>query len=188
LILPAAADAVLCTARLHIEPQHHGHAAELFEALRDERLYRFIPQEPPSSLAQLQALYALREHRLSPDGDELWLNWTLRRRDNAHCIGTVQATVRQDDSVYFAYELGAAFWGRGFATEACRAVLAHLRDAFGARRAEAEVDTRNEASIRLLDRLGFERRALTRAADEFKGAVSDEYRYELQLGAGPSSG
>jgi ribosomal-protein-alanine N-acetyltransferase len=42
----------------------------------------------------------------------------------------------------------------------------------------AEIDTRNARSIRLVERLGFTRVALSPRADYFKGAYSDEYRYE----------
>jgi ribosomal-protein-alanine N-acetyltransferase len=43
----------------------------------------------------------------------------------------------------------------------------------------AEIDTRNAASIRLVEGLGFERVEIVRDADWFKGAASDEFRYAL---------
>jgi RimJ/RimL family protein N-acetyltransferase len=43
----------------------------------------------------------------------------------------------------------------------------------------AEVDTRNEASCKLLERLSFERVAMRVGADFFKGERSDEYTYKL---------
>ena len=48
------------------------------------------------------------------------------------------------------------YWGRGLAREALSAILSHV---FGTRvieAAEADVDPRNELSLRLLSRLGFE--------------------------------
>lgn len=51
-----------------------------------------------------------------------------------------------------------AFWGRGLAREAVSAVLEHVFEARGVALAEADVDPRNEASLRLLERLGFEER------------------------------
>lgn len=47
----------------------------------------------------------------------------------------------------------------------------------------AEVDTRNLASIRLLERLGFRRGALREAADVLKGSTSDERSYHLARAA-----
>ena len=47
--------------------------------------------------------------------------------------------------------------------------------------AKAYIDTRNLASQRLVTRLGFVQVDEILVADEFKGEVSDEYVYELQL-------
>jgi [ribosomal protein S5]-alanine N-acetyltransferase len=180
----AAADTTLHTERLRLEPLRAAHAAELFAGLSDERLYRWIPQDPPASLDALAWRYGMLESRLSPEGDEFWLNWALRRRDGGQCIGTVQATVRADGSAYLAYELNADVWGHGYASEACAEVLRCLATHFEVTRVGADVDTRNAASIRLLERLGFSRAGLKRDADFFKGATSDEFRYELTLDAG----
>ncbi|MBN8812516.1 MAG: GNAT family N-acetyltransferase [Sphingomonas sp.] len=46
-------------------------------------------------------------------------------------------------------------WGRGFATEALGAVLAHGFEVHGLPAVTADVDPRNAACLRLLDRLGF---------------------------------
>jgi len=181
---PAAAEAVLRTARLHLEPLRAAHAAELFAVLSDQRLYRWIPQDPPASLDALAWRYGMLEGRLSPEGDEVWLNWVLRLVPGGACVGTVQVTVRADRSAYLAYELSVDAWGRGYASEACATVLQLLATTFGVGRVEAEVDTRNSASIRLLERLGFSRANLKHDADFFKGAASDEYLYELSPGGG----
>jgi [ribosomal protein S5]-alanine N-acetyltransferase len=49
------------------------------------------------------------------------------------------------------------------------------------REARALLDTRNEASWRLMERLGFRRNRLIKDADQFKGASSDEYEYLREL-------
>ncbi|MDE8651602.1 GNAT family N-acetyltransferase [Novosphingobium album (ex Liu et al. 2023)] len=53
------------------------------------------------------------------------------------------------------YILDPALWGQGLAGEALRAVLGHVFTAHGLERAVADVDPRNAASLRLLERLGF---------------------------------
>ena len=68
-------------------------------------------------------------------------------------------------------------------TEACARVIRALFEEFGATRIIAEIDTRNQASIGLAERLGFRRTGFKPAADHFKAAPSDEYRYELESGA-----
>ena len=172
-------EAVLQTERLALEPLRTSHAAELFEILADERLYRFIPHDPPASKDALATRFQRLEGHCSPRGDEVWLNWVIRLRSAGCCVGRVEATLREDGSAFLAYEIGAAYWRLGLATEACRRVIEALFADFAAQRIMADVDTRNATSIRLLERLGFERGAVTLGADCFKGSVSDEVRYTL---------
>jgi RimJ/RimL family protein N-acetyltransferase len=177
----AAAERVIDTARLRLEPLRADHAGEMGPVLSDPLLYEHVPQDPPLSLEWLACRYTLLASRLSPKGDELWLNWVLRRREGGDCIGSVQVTVYADASAYLAYELGSACWHQGFASEACAAALQALQADFAVQRVVAEVDTLNGPSIRLLERLGFARTALKCEADHFKGRSSDEYRYERSL-------
>ena len=177
------AELPLATPRLLLESIAVGHATTLFEALQAAELYTYIPQEAPSSLEALTARFEALTSRRSPDGHEDWLNWALRQRATAVYIGTVQATVRTDHTALLAYMIFPAFWRQGYAREACARVIAHLFEDYHVSRIAAEIDTRNIASIRLVEALGFARVATTPSADFFKGAVSDEYRYELSASA-----
>ena len=171
----------LFSERLVLEPIGVRHAESLFDVLQDPTLYTFVPTEPPGSVAQLEARYAVLARRRSPDGLEVWLNWALRLTSAGSYVGTVQATVRPDRTALLAYELGAPYRGAGSASEACRTVLSELADSFGVGEVLAYVDTRNERSYRLLERLGFERVAVIEGADHFKGSSSDEYQYRWAL-------
>ena len=55
--------------------------------------------------------------RRSPDGDELWLNWVARRREDDRTIGHLQATLGRG-STAIAWVIGTPFQRQGFATEA----------------------------------------------------------------------
>jgi RimJ/RimL family protein N-acetyltransferase len=171
------ADRTLVSPRLHLEPLEARHADLLFDLLGDETIYTFVPGDPPASLDALRARYERLAVRRSPDAREIWLNWAVRLGETGPYVGTVQATVRDDATALLAYELGVAYRGAGYATEACRAVLDELVAAYGIAHVRAFVDTRNERSVRLLERLGFAREALVEHADFFKGASSDEYVY-----------
>lgn len=168
---------------LVLEPLTAAHAGELFACLQDVTLYTYIPQDPPPSLEALRARYGRLESRRSPEGDELWLNWVVRRGGEA--IGTVQATCRPDGIAYIAYEIFVPFQGQGWAAKAVAAMIDHVQACADIGTAKALVDTRNIASIRLLERLGFSRVRLIENADHFKGARSDEYEYALDLKAAP---
>jgi [ribosomal protein S5]-alanine N-acetyltransferase len=172
---------LLGTPRLILEPLVVSHAQALYVALQAAELYRFIPRDPPPSPDSLAARYATLVMRHSPDGQELWLNWVLRQRDTGVYVGTVEVTVYPNHSAWLAYQVFPSFWHQGYATEACTCVLAHLVLAYQVSRVVAEIDTRNAASIHLVERLGFTRVAMTPHADHFKGTGSDEYRYEWSM-------
>jgi ribosomal-protein-alanine N-acetyltransferase len=167
------------TERLHLEPLVVAHAAEMFWFLTDARIYRFIPHEPPPELASVIARFETLEKRGPASGDRTWLNWVARAKADRRCIGRVEVTLRLGGSAYFAYEIAPALWGQGFATEACSRIVAALFADYDVVAIVAEVDTRNLASIRLVERLGFQCGPLRPNADFFKGAASDEYTFTL---------
>lgn len=72
-------------------------------------------------------------------------------------------------TAYVAWLLGTAYTGHGYAREAMRRVLAHLRDDYRVHEVHAEIDTRNRRSLRLAVSLGFARVNLVPGADHFKG-------------------
>ncbi|HEY6572839.1 MAG TPA: GNAT family protein, partial [Candidatus Eisenbacteria bacterium] len=86
--------------------------------------------------------------------------------------------LQRNGRAQLAYEIGVPFWRRGFATEACTRLIEALFEQ-GATEVFAELDARNVASIRLLERLGFQRGAFKANADQFKGRSSDEWTYSL---------
>lgn len=176
-------DKVLTTNRLDLEPLVSSHADATFADWSDPGLYGFIPTDPPANVAALRERYQQLESRRSPDGEEVWLNWMIRVRATGRYVGLVEVSVDRWGSAYLAYFVFAPEQRRGIATEACQRVIAYLRDECGATRVVAEMDTRNQASIHLIEALGCKRTGYSQAVDHFKGASSDEYRYERDLSA-----
>jgi RimJ/RimL family protein N-acetyltransferase len=136
-----------------LEPQVEAHAEEMFAVLSDPAIYRFENQPPPS-VAWLRERFRKLESRLSSDGGERWLNWIVRLPP-ATPIGYVQATVRADGSAAIAFEFASAYWGRGLARAATRAMMRELAECYGVRRFDAVAKQANLRSVHLLERLGF---------------------------------
>jgi RimJ/RimL family protein N-acetyltransferase len=143
----------LTTDRLVLEPLTRDHAAALYEVLSDPELYAYLDYGPPPSLDHLRGVYEQMEARVSPDGSELWLNWVVRPGEGAP-VGFVQAIVAGADA-WVAYVLARGSWGNGYAREAMRGVIDHLRSACGVTRFLARTEAENGRSTRLLERLGF---------------------------------
>jgi RimJ/RimL family protein N-acetyltransferase len=169
----------LLTQRLTLEPLTERHASALFPGFSDPELYRYIPQEPPASVAALRDRFRVLEKRASPDGTEVWLNWALRLSKQSQYVGLVEATVI-DVSAQLAYFVFRSYSGHGFATEGCAAVLAHLFGQWGTATVTATIDSRNTASSAVAASLGFVRSGFQRNADHFKGMPSDEITYILR--------
>ncbi|MEO8524069.1 MAG: GNAT family protein [Caldimonas sp.] len=77
------------------------------------------------------------------------------------------------------YALGRTYWGQGLMQEALEALVGSAFHSMGLRRLEAEVDTRNRPSARLLERLGFRKEGLMRGRWVTKGEVKDMEMYGL---------
>lgn len=140
-------------------------------------MHRFVPHDPPQTVSDVEAIF--RHFLAGPQSR--WYNWIVIVRESGEAIGSVQITKLAGGVALFGYWLLRPFWRRGFGREACAAVLEWLRADPDVRRAAADVDTRNVASIGLVESLGFTRVRVTKDADFFKGETSDEARYELAL-------
>ena len=82
-------------------------------------------------------------------------------------------------SASMGYYLDDAAWGHGYATEAGRALLQWAFDTLDLNRVQAETDTRNAASARVLEKLGFVREGTLREDCVVNGEVSDSWVYGL---------
>jgi ribosomal-protein-alanine N-acetyltransferase len=77
----------------------------------------------------------------------------------------------------FGYWLGEPHWGQGIATAAGRAFLRHLEADARFARLEAPVFEWNPASMRVLEKLGFQREAVQRRSVTKDGQLIDSVLY-----------
>jgi len=155
----------LFTPRLELRRTRIEDAAAMFEALRHPEMYRYVPHKTPTSAADVEARFARVTQETAPDRLDQWLNWTVWRREDGAPLGTVEATVNQHHAASIGYLFDPRVWGNGYATEAMKAMMEHLR-AQGALVFKAEIDIQNDASKAVVRRLGFQH-AFTEGADEF---------------------
>ena len=171
---------------LVLEPLVAADADAMFELLSDRDLYRYIDDAPPRDVAHLRERYARLESRASADGRQVWLNWIVRAAPGGAPLGFVQATVLEDGSAWVAYLLGRAHQGRGIASRATAAMLAHLEADHGTRCLLANVEAENRPSIRLLERLGF--RAATPEEAARHAPTPSERVFVRERAAGDAAG
>ncbi|MFD5066663.1 GNAT family N-acetyltransferase [Streptomyces sp. NPDC058369] len=132
--------APFATPRLDALPLRVEYADEMAAVLSDPALHTFTGGAPQTPDA-LRARY-VRQTAGSPDPDELWCNWVLRAGDSL--VGYVQATVR-GDRAEIAWVVGVPWQGRGYAREAARGLVTHLRET-GVRTVVAHIHPEHTAS------------------------------------------
>ena len=101
-------------------------------------------------------------------------------------IGVIAGEGIFAQTAQFGYWLGESHWGRGFASAAATALAGRLAHERLFARLEAQVFEWNPASMRVLEKAGFEREAVLRCAATKDGYLIDTVLYARVFGeAGP---
>jgi RimJ/RimL family protein N-acetyltransferase len=107
-----------------LDPLTVEHAEAMTAVLADPALYVVTGGDPPTT-EELRARYARQVLGRSPDGSEGWLNWIVVDAISEQPAGYLQVTIRPDDGhdqAELAWVIGTGWQGRGFATQAAKAV------------------------------------------------------------------
>ena len=168
----------LRTARLRLRPFAEVDADVLWELHSDAHVLRYW-DGPPWTERERAGRFIATCRELAVEGsgarpaierlsDGAFLGWCgLTRWNPVH------------RSASLGYCLGAAAWGHGYATEAAGGLLQWAFDTLDLNRVQAEADTRNAASARVLEKLGFLREGTLREDCVVNGDVSDSWVYGL---------
>ena len=110
-----------------------------------------------------------------------FLKWAIARLDDDLLMGTT-TLYNLDVSngrAEIGYALGQAHWGKGYMNEALNTLLGYAFREMKLRRLEADVDPRNTASIRSLERLGFRQEGYLRERWNVGGEIQDALFFGL---------
>lgn len=146
----------LTTERLVLRPFRQEDADDLYayQSLPEVAKYLYRPPYTPERCAEAVKERAAASGAWSADGDDLVL--AVCPRDEPGVVGEVvlklaNARARQ---VEIGWIFNPAFSGRGYATEAARALAVAAFDELRAHRVFARLDAENTASARVCERLG----------------------------------
>ena len=139
------------TERLLLRPGWSQDAAALHRAIADERIVRNLATAPwPYKPTDAEAFLATER---KPSEPSLLI---FRRGGGApELIGGIGFGRRPTGETEFGYWLVRRHWGRGYATEAGRALLAAARHGLRLKRLDSAHFLDNPASGRVLEKLGF---------------------------------
>ncbi len=109
------------------------------------------------------------------------LKWGIALQADDGVIGTVTLFNFNFDNgrAEVGYSLDRAHWGNGYVNEALKALIEYAFETLDLRRIEADVDPRNQPSIRTLERLGFQREGFLRERWYVNGEIQDSVFYGL---------
>ena len=168
----------LHTARLLLRPFTQADTDAIFALHSNARVLRYWDAPPWKERARAERfIAACRQMEQEGTGARL----AIERAADGVFIGWCGLVKWNPDyrSATMGYCLDDAAWGQGFATEAAGALLQWAFDTLDLNRVQAETDTRNTASSRVLEKLGFVREGTLREDCIVDGEVSDSWVYGL---------
>jgi [ribosomal protein S5]-alanine N-acetyltransferase len=140
--------------RWNNDPEYSG-PFEPFEPVSREELEEWLPREKPGVL------------------------WHIIMAPSGERVGQIVARLQDDGSYQIGFRLVPAARGKGYCTEAARALIVHLFDG-GVTRVTAEANPVNKPSRRVLKKLGFSEIEYKEMAIEVNGAWLSGVVYELR--------
>lgn len=171
----------LRTPRLVLRPLEVADAAALWPYVSDPELPRFMSWEAHRSLGETEAWLASVVDARARGTDLVW----AIEHDGA-AAGTIgldgvtrQFRAWRIDRAELGYWLAPPLHGRGLVTEAAAAVIAHGFGALALHKITVSCIAENDASRRVIEKLGFRFVGLRRAHLERHGRWWDLRQYEL---------
>ena len=147
-----------------------------FQAYRsDLELARYQGWEPMTDEEAAAFLVEQRETELGPFGQ--WLQVAIVARAADEVVGDIGVCMLEPGAAEIGYTLSRGAQGRGFATEAVRALVEALFAA-GLERVVATSDARNAKSLVLLERVGM--RYVRTETAVFRGESCLEHVYAVE--------
>jgi [ribosomal protein S5]-alanine N-acetyltransferase len=170
----------LHSARLSLRPFADADVDALFALQSNATVLRYWDSPPWTELARAEQ-FVETCRTMSEEGTGARL--AIDRASDDTFIGWCSLTRWNKDfrSASLGYCFNEAAWGHGYATEAARAVLEWAFDALDLNRVQAVTDTRNVASARVLEKVGFVREGTLREDCIVNGEVSDSWVFGLLL-------
>lgn len=156
------------TDRLTLRGMRVADAADMYAYARRPSVTEYLTWDPHESIEVTREYLTYIGQRYRT-GD--FYDWSVVHREDGHMIGTCGFTSFNcpADSAEIGYVLNPAYQGQGLATEAVRCVLTFGFEELGLHRIEARFMEGNQASLRLMERVGMTFEGYARESMRVKG-------------------
>ena len=166
-------DHVLHTERLILRPVTADDHAGLLAHWAAPDVRRFLFDGAAPSAAEITEAIEASTRDFGRAGYGLWL---VHEQGGTDLVGTAGLRPLEDLGLEIFYSLAPGAWGRGYATEAARAVVEYGLGPLGLPEVLAEVDEGNTASVAVVKRLGMTPYAVV------PGVLGPMTRYRITAG------
>jgi len=141
------------TERLVIRSVTPDDAPDFQRLYSDPEVRRFLPPGPPATLESARALV---ERRTQIERDRGFAGWHVSLRSTGEFIGSValQPIERTGPEVELAYHYLPHAWGKGYGTEAAKAILQYGFETCGLEQIIAICFAENIGSWRIMEKAG----------------------------------
>ncbi|HNS50184.1 MAG TPA: GNAT family protein [Anaerolineae bacterium] len=152
---------------------------DLLALAADPSFSRAVPEMEPTESGVRRYLERQLEYRAFEP--ERVFDLAIERKSDRRVLGLL-TLVRRDRVGAAGWALGARFRRQGYAAEAASALLDYAFRVLDLERVEAETAVQNEASRRLMERLGMRLEACLRGGTVADGQPTDSYLYAIRPG------
>jgi ribosomal-protein-alanine N-acetyltransferase len=143
----------------------HANDREIWRHLRDRFPHPYGPADAERFISMVSGAAPVTTFAIEIEGEA------------AGAIGLEPGYDIERIGAELGYWLGRRWWGHGIASDAVVAVTAYAFDTLGLERVFALPFTHNTASLRVLEKAGYEREGLLRRSALKGGQVVDQYLY-----------
>ncbi|MBQ3080487.1 MAG: GNAT family N-acetyltransferase [Clostridia bacterium] len=166
------------TDRLVLRKLEMRDAPDMFEYSRDPLVAKHVLWDAQTSVSESRGYirYMLRKYRSGEPS-----SWGIEEKASGKIIGTIGYMwyQRENNSCEVGYSLARAHWGRGYMTEALKAVIAYSFKTLRIHRVEAQHETDNLASGRVMEKCGMTKEGTLRGRLYNKGKYVDVHVYSI---------
>ncbi|WP_433945392.1 GNAT family N-acetyltransferase [Paenibacillus sp. SN-8-1] len=169
------------SSRLRLRKLEDSDAAQLYKYWGDDEVVKYLNMSRLESVQDTLDMINLL-NGLSESEDTL--RWGIELKETGLLIGSCGFNVWQLAGATrgeIGYDLGEAYWGRGYMSEALLTLMEFGYSVMGLNRIEVLVLPENSASRRMLEKLGFQEEGLLREYQQNEQAEGyiDLYLYAL---------
>ena len=169
---------VLETTRLLLRPLKMSDSQDVFAYSKDPEVARHVLWDAHQTIGQTRAYlrYILRQYRNGEPG-----SYGIVLKDSGRVIGTIgfMWVNTENQSAEVGYSLAREYWNHGIMTEALRAVLDLAFETLKLHRVEAQHETDNPASGRVMVKAGMRHEGTMRGRLFNKGRFVDVDIYAI---------